>query len=53
MLVSIGSATEILFAPPKVILKVPVIPLPLVTSKVNNPESELILESEAKVIAPA
>jgi len=38
--------------PPKVILKVPVIASPLATSNVNVPESELILEAEACVIAP-
>ena len=52
MLIAIGSATVIWPDPPKVILKVPAIALPLATFKVNVPESELILESEACVIAP-
>ena len=38
--------------PPKIILVVPVIALPLATSKVNVPESELILDAEDCVIAP-
>jgi len=37
--------------PPKVTLKVPVIAV-VDLFKVNIPESELILEAEAKVIAP-
>jgi len=53
VLVAIGSATVILPEPPKVVLKVPVIALPLATSKVKVPASELILESEASVIGPA
>ena len=53
VLVVIGSATVTLPDPPKVILKVPVIASPLATSNVNVPESELILEAEACVIAPA
>ena len=47
VLVAIGSATVIFPAPPRIKLKVPVIALPLATSKVNVPESELISEAEA------
>ena len=53
VLVAIGSATVVLPDPPKVMLYVPVIALPVATSNVNVPESELIRESEACVIAPA
>ena len=53
VLIAIGSAIVISPDPPKVILKVPAIAFPLATFKVNIPESELILESEACVIAPA
>ena len=49
---AIGSATVVFPDPPKVILKVPAIAFPLATFKVNVPESELILEFEACVIAP-
>ena len=52
MLIAIGSATVISPDPTKVILKVPAIAFPLSTFKVNIPESELILVSEACVIAP-
>jgi hypothetical protein len=45
VLVAIGSVTVIFPAPPKVKLCVPVIALPL-TSRVNVPLSELILEAE-------
>ena len=53
--VAIGSATAIFPAPPRVKLYEadPVMALPLATSKVNVPLSELILELEAKVIRPA
>ena len=53
VLVAIGSGTEIFPDPPKVKLNVPVIAFPLATSKVNVPESELISEADAWVIAPA
>ena len=51
MLVAIIVLTVVLPLPPKVTLKVPVIAV-VDLFKVNNPESELILESEAKVINP-
>ena len=53
MLVAIRSATVIFPNPPKVTLWVPVIALPLATSRVNVPLSELILELEPCVINPA
>ena len=47
VLIVIGSGTVIFPDPPKVKLNVPVIALPLETSKVNVSESELILDAEA------
>ena len=54
VLIEIASLTVTLPDPPKVILKleIPVIAFPLATSKVNVPESELILNAEDCVIAP-
>ena len=52
VLVAIGSATVMLPAPPKVRFWVPVIALPLATSRLRVPASELIRVVPANVTAP-